>query len=258
MKRTLLTVALISFSLAANANENPAEAAAHAVNHHAAHWGYEGETGPSHWAEMSDEFTLCGAGENQSPIDVAGDFDVELPAIKFNYSTKPTKIVNNGHTVQVDIAAGSSMTVNGKTFQLKQFHFHTPSENTINGKQYPLEAHYVHRSDSDNSFAVISVMFEEGEANPVLDQVWEKMPAKARETVELETDLDFTQLRPEDTSYYYFNGSLTTPPCTEGIYWHVMKKPLTASKEQIEKFLAVMQHPNNRPVQKTGARVVVE
>ena len=182
----------------------------------------------------------------------------QLNPIKFDCNTKPSKILNNGHTIQVDVAAGSSITVDGKTFKLKQFHFHTPSENTINGKHFPLEAHYVHRSDDDNSYAVVSVMFEEGEANPVLNKIWEKMPATARETVKLEETLDFTKLCPENSDYYYFNGSFTTPPCTEGVYWHVMKKPLTASKEQIAKFLEVMHHPNNRDIQKTGARVIVE
>ena len=224
----------------------------------AAHWGYEGEASPEHWGELSEAFKLCSAGKNQSPIDIKGDFDVDLPAINFDYSAKTTKVLNNGHTIQVDVAPGSKIVSDEKTFELKQFHFHTPSENKINGKSFPLEAHFVHRMPNENTFAVVAVMFEEGKANSVLDEIWSKMPMKARETVKLDKAINYTKLLPEDQDYYRFNGSFTTPPCTEGVYWHVMKKPLTASKEQIEKFLHVMHHPNNRDIQKKDARIIVE
>ncbi len=260
MKRIVVSAALLGLVFSAQAKDETHKTIhkGNETKHQAAHWGYEGDVGPKHWGEMSDKFKLCSTGENQSPIDIKENFDVELPPIKFNYSSKASKILNNGHTIQVDVKPGSSITVDGISFELKQFHFHTPSENKINGKSYPLEAHFVHRNSDKNKFAVVAVMFEEGDANPVLEQVFGKMPAKPSETVKLKKTLDYAQLLPKDQDYYRFNGSFTTPPCTEGVYWHVMKKPLTASKAQIAKFLKTMHHPNNRNTQPIGARIIVD
>ncbi len=256
MKKQIIMLSLVAMGLSFSSVN--AKEMADAGKHKTAHWGYEGEVGPEHWGELSDKFSLCSAGKNQSPIDIKSNFDVDLPKIKFDYTAKTTKVLNNGHTIQVDIAPGSKIESDGKVFVLKQFHFHTPSENKINGKSFPLEAHFVHRMPNEDTFAVVAVMFEEGEANPILDQIWNKMPKKARESVKLDQALDYTKLLPEDQDYYRFNGSFTTPPCTEGVYWHVMKKPLTASKEQIEKFLHVMHHPNNRNIQAIDARIIVD
>ncbi len=257
MKKSLLVASAVFLGLSLSAQaKQPHEA--EATKHKAAHWGYEGEAGPEHWGELSDKFKLCSTGKNQSPIDIKSDFDVDLPAIKFDYGAKATRVINNGHTIQVDIAPGSKIESDGKVFELKQFHFHTPSENKINGKSFPLEAHFVHRMPNENTFGVVGVMFEEGEANPVLDQIWSKMPTKAGDKVALDQSIDYTKLLPEDKDYYRFNGSFTTPPCTEGVYWHVLKKPLTASKAQIEKFLKVMHHPNNRNIQDVDARIIVD
>jgi len=255
MKKIFATTVILASALLVQTEL--AQAEEHS-NHHVAHWGYEGDVAPAHWGELSDKFKLCSSGKNQSPIDIKSNFDVDLPAIQFDYSAPAKKIINNGHTIQVDVKAGSSITVDGKNYQLKQFHFHTPSENKINGKSFPLEAHFVHRLKGKNTFAVVAVMFNEGAANPILEQLWDKIPSKVGESVKLEKSIDYTQLLPKDKDYYRFNGSFTTPPCTEGVYWHVLKTPLTASKAQIEKFLATMHHPNNRNIQTTGARVIVD
>jgi len=250
MKKILAATIILASTLIVQAEEHS--------NHHAAHWGYEGDVAPAHWGELSDKFKLCSSGENQSPIDIKSNFDVDLPVIQFDYSAAAKKIINNGHTIQVDVKAGSSITVDGKNYQLKQFHFHTPSENKIKGKSFPLEAHFVHRMKGKNIFAVVAVMFDEGAANPILEQIWNKIPSKVGESIKFEKSINYTQLLPKDKDYYRFNGSFTTPPCTEGVYWHVLKTPLTASKAQIAKFLATMHHPNNRNIQKTGARVIVD
>lgn len=252
MYKKLLIASLLALSTASlTAEEANAE-------HQAKHWGYEGDVGPEHWGELSDKFSLCATGTNQSPIDIKSNFDVELPAIDFAYKGQASKILNNGHTIQIDIENGSTISVEGKTFELKQFHFHSPSENTINGKSFPLEAHFVHRNKEENTYAVVAVMFEEGEENPILKSLWEKMPAEERSEEALPEGIDYSALMPEDKDYYRFNGSFTTPPCTEGVRWYVLKKPMTASKEQIEKFASVMKHPNNRNVQNIGARIIVE
>lgn len=253
MKKQIISLSLLAATLSLTFTTASAE-----EHGKVTHWGYTGDVSSEHWGELSDKFKLCSTGKNQSPIDIKSNFDVDLPKIKFNYTSKSTDVSNNGHTIQVDVASGSNIESDGKTFELKQFHFHTPSENKINGKSFPLEAHFVHRMPHENTYAVVAVMFEEGDANPVLEEIWNKMPKKAREKVILDKAIDYAKLLPEDQDYYRFNGSFTTPPCTEGVYWHVMKKPLSASKAQIKKFLEVMHHPNNRDIQDIDARIIVE
>jgi carbonic anhydrase len=145
----------------------------------------------------------------------------------------------------------------GRTFELKQFHFHSPSENTINGKHFPLEAHLVH-ADKDGNLAVVAVMFREGAANALLAKLWEKMPGKAGDKNALRAGVGVSQMLPAERDYYRFNGLLTTPPCSEGVWWLVIKKMATASKAQVEQFSRVIGHPNNRPVQPVNARVVLK
>jgi carbonic anhydrase len=225
---------------------------------HGAHWGYTGHEGPEHWGELDEKFKMCAIGMNQSPIDITSSVDANLPAIGFAYKTAPTEILNNGHTVQVNVKAGSSITIDGRRYELKQYHFHTPSENHVHGKEFPLEAHFVH-ADADGNLAVVGVMFEEGAANPELAKLWANMPMHAGDRHALHVKAEEVgKLIPADPEYYRFNGSLTTPPCSEGVKWMVMKKPLTISKAQVEKFAHAVHGHNNRPIQPLDARVVVE
>ena len=148
---------------------------------HATHWGYTGHEGPSNWGDLDEKYTMCKVGVSQSPINISKKVSVDtdgLTPIKFNYRTGASEVVNNGHTVQVNVKNGSFITVDGIKFSLKQFHFHTPSENQIEGKNFPLEAHFVHASD-DGKLAVVAVMFEDGAENPILKKIWSKMPHKA-------------------------------------------------------------------------------
>jgi carbonic anhydrase len=222
----------------------------------AQHWGYSGEAGPANWSKLDPKFALCGVGRNQSPVDLADLVEADLKPLKLDYKAGAAEIVNNGHTVQVNYAAGSALTVAGRTFALTQFHFHAPSENRIAGKQFPLEGHLVH-SDKDGNLAVVAVMYQEGAANPLLAKLWEKMPVKTGDKQVLGAGLNASQLLPGERDYYRFNGSLTTPPCSEGVWWLVMKKPATASKAQIEQFSKTMGFANNRPIQPANARPVL-
>jgi carbonic anhydrase len=188
----------------------------------AQHWGYAGEAGPENWSKLDGKFVMCGIGRNQSPIDLAGFVEADLKPLKADYKAGASEIVNNGHTVQVNYTPGSTLTVDGRTFELKQFHFHAPSENRINGKQFPLERHLVH-ADKDGNLAVVALMFQQGAANPLLSKLWENMPAKAGDKGALPAGLSVMQLLPADRDYYRFNGSLTTPPCSEGVWWLVVK-----------------------------------
>ena len=223
----------------------------------AQHWGYTGEAGPENWAKLDAKFAMCGQGRNQSPIDLADLIKADLKPLKLEYKGGASNIVNNGHAIQVDYAAGSFVTVDGRTFELKQFHFHSPSENLIKGKQFPLEGHLVH-ADKDGNLAVIAVMFEEGAANPLLTKLWQMMPAKVGEKIALPAGLSVSLMLPSERNYYRYNGSLTTPPCTEGVWWLVLKRPATVSKEQVQQFSKALGFANNRPVQPVIARPVLQ
>jgi len=247
MKKKL--IAMLTFSLLASG--------AAFASGDKAHWGYEGEGGPEHWGDLDPKYAACKDGKNQSPIDIKGQIEAELAPIAIAYGAEGNEILNNGHAIQVNVAPGSKITVDGTEFELKQFHFHSPSENTVDGESFGLELHFVH-ADANGNLAVIGVMFKEGEANPVLAELWSQMPKNADEKVALKAKVDPSALLPADRDYYRFNGSLTTPPCSEGVRWLVMKNPLTASKAQIQQFLEVMHHANNRPVQPVNARPVLK
>lgn len=222
-----------------------------------AHWSYSGHGGPEQWGGLKPEFSLCGSGKNQTPIDLDGMIEADLPAITFDYQAAGDEVINNGHTIQVNFGSGSSITVDGQQFQLKQFHFHAPSENHIQGKSYALEGHLVH-ADKDGNLAVVAVMFEPGAANEVIGQAWKVMPEKAGDKSALGAKVSAEGLLPAQRDYYRFNGSLTTPPCSEGVRWLVMKAAMTASADQIEQFSHVMHHPTNRPLQPVFARPVLQ
>lgn len=221
------------------------------------HWSYGGAEGPENWGRLSPEFAMCAEGRNQSPIDLSGFVDAELKPIEFAYEPGGKEVWNNGHTIQVNYAPGSMITIDNHEFELRQFHFHAPSEDTIEGRSYALEAHLVH-VDAEGNVAVVAVLFEEGASNATLDKAWQRMPEKAGEPQPLPAPIDASGMLPRDREYYRFNGSLTTPPCTEGVRWLVMKNAITASKEQVEKFSQVMQHPTNRPLQPLNARLVLQ
>ncbi len=243
MKNITLALGLAVLSVASIAGEGPS-------------WSYSGEAGPDKWAKLTPEYATC-AGKNQSPVNLSGFTKADLKPIKFSYKTDNDEILNNGHTIQVNLPAGSSIAVDGTQFDLKQFHFHAPSENLIDGKSYPLEAHLVH-ADKDGNLAVVAVMFKEGKANKALAKAWAQLPEKEGEKLNLTASLSATELLPVTRAYYSFSGSLTTPPCSEGVRWLVIKQPMTASQSQIEAFAHAVHHENNRPVQAINARAILK
>lgn len=254
-KFAVLAMTLTSFACAHSGETGHATDQAHANG--PAHWGYTGEGAPEHWGQLSPDYAICGSGKNQSPIDLDNFVEAELADISFAYSAGGQELINNGHTIQVNFAPGSSVSLDGQNFALKQYHFHSPSENTIQGQSFPLEVHLVH-ADAAGNLAVIAVMFSEGDENPALSQAWSLMPSQAGDKVALTTPVSAAEILPQDHSYYRFNGSLTTPPCSEGVRWLVMKTPVSVSAEQVKKFAELMQHPNNRPVQPVNARPVLQ
>ena len=218
------------------------------------HWGYAGPGAPENWGKLHGNVT-CSTGKRQSPIDIRGGIKVDLEPIRFDYRNTEFRIVDNGHTVQVDVGEGNSITVMGRTYPLVQFHFHRPSEERINGKAFDMVAHLVHK-DYDNSLAVIAVPMEKGMENPIIQTLWNYMPLEVgMESAPPEVTIDLARLLPEKRDYYTYMGSLTTPPCTENVLWMVFKNPIPVSPEQIGIFARL--YPNNaRPVQPTNDRLI--
>ncbi len=220
-----------------------------------AKWGYSGDLGPAHWADLSPEYHLAKAGRQQSPIDIRGAAQGTLPAIKFNYGPSPVNLVFNGHTVEQKEDKTSSIEVNGKKYILDQFHFHSPSEHTVNSGHSAMEMHLVHGS-ADGSLAVVAVMINVGAENPAFASVWDNMPTKDRRTRKSSATVDAGRLLPADRRYFQYMGSFTTPPCTEGVLWMVLQSPVELSQAQVDQFRAVI-HGNNRPVQPLNGRKIM-
>jgi carbonic anhydrase len=247
-----LNATLVALALAA------AACAAHADDKHAKdkqpHWSYAGHGGPSQWNELDNGYSGCKLGKEQSPIDIRGATKASLTPIGFNYTPGAATVNNNGHTIQVNLAAGGTITLPDGEYKLLQFHFHTPSEEKVNGVGFPLVAHFVHIGEG-GKLAVVAVLFEKGAANAALKGVFAGLPAKALETRELAGGIDPAALLPEQRGYYAFMGSLTTPPCSEGVRWQVLKQPVSLSNVQLKAFQKL--YPMNaRPVQALNGRTL--
>jgi carbonic anhydrase len=221
------------------------------------HWGYDGLGAPENWDKIKPGYALCSTGKRQSPIDIRGGIKVDLEPIRFDYRPTEFRITDNGHTVQVEVNEGSSITIQGRTYPLVQFHFHRPAEERINGRPYDMVAHLVHK-DYDNSLAVVAILIEKGSEHPVIQTLWNYMPLEVGMTsAPPYVVVDLSRLLPEKREYYTYMGSLTTPPCTENVLWMVMKQPIQVSQQQISIFSRL--YPNNaRPVQETHERLIKE
>lgn len=220
------------------------------------HFKYAGANGPAHWGDLEADFATCKIGHAQSPIDIRGAVKAPLPPIGFHYADSPAEVVNNGHSIQVDLANGGTVDLASGTYKLVQFHFHAPSEEKVNGHPYAMVAHLVHRNDA-GELAVVAVLFKEGKANPALAKVFAAMPAKEGGKAALDGGTNAADLLPAAQSYYAYVGSLTTPPCSEGVRWQVLKQPVEASKGQLAAFRKL--YPMNaRPVQPLNGRKVEE
>ncbi len=221
------------------------------------HWGYSGHEGPEYWGSLDAKYSTCDKGINQSPVNLTDFIESDLSPLQLSYKTGGHEVINNGHTIQVNYQPGSKLNINGHSYELKQFHFHSPSENHINGKSYPMEVHLVH-ADNEGNLAVVGVMFEEGSDNKTLKEIWGIMPKEAESKNALPSMAFVEGILPASRDYYRFNGSLTTPPCSEGVLWLVMKESITVSKEQIKQFTQATHPSTNRPVQARNARAILK
>lgn len=224
------------------------------ADHSSPHWRYEGQESPEHWAELSPDFKKCAEGHFQSPIDIESYAAKEQSGsvLTFNYHPSLVDEVNNGHTIQANLEEVNTFTVDEHIYSLQQFHFHEPSEHHLDGIIFPMEMHLVH-TDSTGRLAVVGVFIKEGKENRYLSDLWASLPEHVEEHVHPRNRCDLLHLLPEDKPIFHYSGSLTTPPCTEGVEWYVIKEPITLSKDQISRFRELY-HDNNRPIQEQEAR----
>jgi carbonic anhydrase len=229
-----------------------------AIGCYAADWTYAGSTGPAKWGTMDKSFALCKVGQNQSPIDIP-DAKVrkgDLPALLFNYKPSPVRMIDDGHTIQVNYTPGSFVTVSGTRYELAQIRFHKPSEEKISGKGHDMDAHLVHKGP-DGKLAIIAVQLDSGKENAVIKTLWDNLPKeKGKENVVDTVKINAVDLLPQNKGYYTYAGSLTAPPCIEGVTWYVLKTPVQVSADAIARF-ARYYPMNARPIQPLNERDIV-
>lgn len=243
------------------AEETPAEEvsgiseSSQSPTHTVLHWSYEGDHGPEAWGDLKPEYSLCKTGAHQSPVDLIYKKPQSNRPIKVSYQETTTRVIDNGHTVQLNFDPGNTIELDGVTYQLTQAQFHTPSEHTISGNRLPMELQLIHQGPNDE-LAVLGVILIEGTPHSIVESIWQNMPIQKGMEKELNFKINPNDLIPQTRTYYHYTGSLTTPPCTEGVSWNVFNTPVTLSKEQILTFRQL--YPNNsRPVQPLGDRATV-
>jgi carbonic anhydrase len=233
---------------------------------HGTQWGYEADNGPDNWGSMDPAWIVCAEGREQSPIDLANAKAIELPGVEIDMHSEEEveglnqqgvfSALDNGHTIQINAKTGGMLTVGGKTYALVQFHFHAPSEHTVDGEHFPMEMHLVHQAE-DGALAVVGVLIEEGAENPGIAPLWAQLAGLGGTETPVQVPPDFVEhaFFGGATGVYHYRGSLTTPPCSEGVSWYVRRTPAQLSKEQIAAFTAIYDH-NNRPVQALNERTL--
>jgi carbonic anhydrase len=220
-----------------------------------ASWSYQGKSGPAVWGRLDPSYQACSKGHEQSPIDIRhARLDTALQPIEFHYIGGPVAIENNGHTVEVHVDPGSYITVGGVRYDLIQLHFHHPSEHAIRGKLADLEIHLVHRS-ADGKLAVLALLLNQDQdiPNAFLATLWQSLPATPGATVRITDMVNPGGLLPVDRGYWTYTGSLTTPPCTEGVRWFLFEQELTMSRAQMQAFAKAFKL-NSRPLQDLHGR----
>lgn len=249
MRFSIILTAAIVFAGAAGAQE-PAHAPA---PQHGPGWSYGGSNGPGEWGRLDAAYAACASGQQESPIDLSGAIEADLGPIGLEWPTMAGRVFDTGHAIQVEAAPGGRLTLRGKTYELLQFHVHQPSEHLLNGRRLPLEIHFVHTAP-DGTLGVVGVFADTGAANPVLQTVIDA--ARAAAPTSERPSLDLNGLLPADHDYFRYEGSLTTPPCSETVDWAVLEQPITASAAQIEAFAGL--HPGNtRPLQPLNRRFLL-
>jgi carbonic anhydrase len=219
-------------------------------------WGYTGEGAPEHWAAIDPANRLCGVGTRQSPIDLRDTFKVDLDPIQFDYKPGGFSVLDNGYTVHVNLDAGSQITVRGVRYALTHLQVRRPSEERINGKQFDMSVQLYHRNEAGR-LAVLTVLLERGDDQPAVQQIWNHLPLEKGDTQKGLLPMDLSALLPADRAYFTYMGSLTIPPCTEGVLWLVLRQPVGISAQQLS-IIDKLYPMNARPIQAGSGRIVKE
>lgn len=219
------------------------------------HWTYEGEEGPEHWGKLDPHNLACSRGMQQSPIDISGEIRAELPSLSVDWKPGRSVMVNNGHTIQVDVPEGNKLFKSQEGYELKQFHFHAPSEHRVKGETFPMEVHFVHRNPETGSFGVLGVFLRAGGNNEAFAKLSRSFPEKNGDEVVLEA-FDPNGLLPPELDYWLYEGSLTTPPCSEDVDWMIARTPVDVNGEDIEKFTEIYSM-NARPIRLPNRRFIL-
>jgi carbonic anhydrase len=218
-------------------------------------WSYSGKTGPAYWPKLSPDYAVCGEGHEQSPIDIRGaHLNKALKPITFGYIASPASITNNGHTIEVTPAPGSYILFNDTRYDLIHFDFHRPSEHTVKGKLSDMEIHLLHKS-AEGKLLVLSVRINEGNPNAVIAYLWAHLPQKPGETEKVSEMINPGGMLPVNRAYWTYKGSLTAPPCTEGVRWIVFEDEKELSRDQIKVFSALFKF-NSRTLQNPHGRKI--
>jgi carbonic anhydrase len=220
------------------------------------HWSYDGDGGPAKWGDLDAANKVCSLGSQQSPIDIGATIKSRLPALEIDWAHRADTIVNNGHTIQLNFAEGSTLTLGDVKYKLLQVHFHRPSEHLIGGKNFPMEAHFVHRADS-GALAVVGVLMATGKPNVAFSKIISTMPAKEGPAVKADAGIDPNAMLPAKRGYYRYPGSLTTPPCAEIVEWLLLTDPIQVAEADVASF-AKLYPLNARPAQKDNRRYVLQ
>lgn len=260
MKFIYSSLAVVLFFLFGTIEAAPFIQAAEREKIEDVHWSYEGESGPEFWGELDPSFKACKNGNQQSPINI--EFSKvkksnQTMNIQLHYGPTLLSLVNNGHSIQANAESNrNKLVIEGRKYELAQFHFHSPSEHELNGQSYDMEMHLVHQ-DKNGNFAVLGLMIKEGKENKLLKPLWGRLPKeKTEEPIAINESVDLRVLVPSNHKLFYYKGSLTTPPCTEGVEWVVLTSPIEMSKEQIFTYKQIFPK-SNRPVQPLNKREVL-
>ncbi len=224
------------------------------TNNEVIHWTYDGVTGPEYWVMLSSDYVMCDMGKSQSPVNIVGEHAMGLQAIEFQYQAAADFVViNDGHMIQVNYPPGSYAVIGGQKFHLRHFQFHSPSEHKIHGRQADLAAHLVHQAD-DGRFAIVAMLFNKGADNQFLPLVWDAMPL-SKGLNKVNKSIDINDLLPVNKAYFNYTGSLTAPPCSEGVNWNVLQEHGFVSAAQVAAFTELFPR-NARPVQPLNGRMI--
>ena len=259
--RTIITIALFAMAVitvSCKSQKYKAKDEVSSVHKEKLHWSYQGETGPEHWAEFEKD-SDCG-GNYQSPINIINtdaEVDNTLKGLDTHYATntKIHEVVSNGHSIQYNFESGNYLNYKGDRYNLKQIHFHEASEHTIDGIRYPMVIHMVHVSNK-NQFVVLAVMVKEGENSAPFKFLENYLPLVKGQTKPINASFDLNKILPKDKGYFNYVGSLTTPPCTEGVNWFVFKSPITISSGQVKELQKIMPLNNYRNEQALNGRII--